>query len=133
MKKLLIVALFGLLGSPGVRAELAPSAYEAMQKAAPERLEIEVLRIEVTPASEPGNRNIHILALVTGVSRSKEGVAIGEVLNIVFQVPEIAPPRSAPAPIPVPAEKEKTVAYLAKKPQSPNFNPVAGSMSFREF
>lgn len=115
------------------RAELPPSAYESMQKAAREVLQIEVLRVEVEPGDAPGRQNLHIMALVNGVTRSGSGTAAGELVNITYTVTDREKGWTGPGEIPILQEKDKTVAYLAKDPASGEFHPAAGAMSFRNF
>jgi hypothetical protein len=116
-----------------LRAELSPSAYEAMQKAAPELLSIEILRVEVSPGDVPGRQNIHIMALVNKVARSGTSVKAGDLINLFYSVTPREKGRVGPGETPILEEKEKTLAYLAKDPTTDEYHPAAGAMSFRNF
>ncbi len=132
MRRLLIFLALVLVPISS-RAELPPSAYESMQKAAREVLQIEVLRVEIEPGDAPGRQNLHIMALVNGVTRSASGTTAGELVNITYTVTDREKGWTGPGEIPILQEKEKTVAYLAKDPSTGEFHPAAGAMSFRNF
>jgi hypothetical protein len=128
-----ILLLLALVLPTVLHSELPPSAYESLQKAAHEVFEIEVLRVEIEPGDAPGRQNLHIMALVNGVTRSASGTASGELINIVYTVTDREKGWSGPGEIPILQEKQKTVAYLAKDPSTSEFLPAAGAMSFRNF
>ena len=116
-----------------LRAELPPSAYDAMQKAAGEALSIEILRVEIEPGDAPARQNIRIMALVNRVARTAAGVKEGDLINILHTVTVREKGWAGPGEIPILGEKEKTVAYLVKDANSGDFHPAAGAMSFRNF
>jgi len=131
MRRILIFT--ALLALSTLHAELPPSAYEAMQKAAPDFLNIEVLRVEIEPGDAPGRQNILVMALVSGVTRTSSGVSDGDLINISYTVTAREKGWVGPGEIPLLEEKEKTVAYLVKDPETGDFHPAAGAMSFRNF
>jgi len=116
-----------------LRAELPPSAYDAMQKAASESLGIEILRVEIEPGDAPALQNVRIMALVNRVARTAAGVKEGGLINILYTVTAREKGWAGPGEIPILDEKEKTVAYLVKGANSEDFSPAAGAMSFRNF
>jgi len=113
-------------------AELPPSAYERMQKAATEVVDIEVLRVDVEPGDAPDRQNILIMALVNSVTRSAN-VKEGDLINIQYTVTSREKGWTGPGEIPILGEKDKTIAYLIKDQDSDNFHPAAGAMSYRNF
>ncbi len=125
---LLAVVLFPCLLS----AELPPSAYERMQKAATEVVDIEVLRVDIEPGDAPDRQNVLIMALVNAVTRSAN-VKEGDLINIQYTVTGREKGWTGPGEIPILGEKDKTIAYLIKDQASDNFHPAAGAMSFRNF
>ncbi len=125
--------LFALLALVPLHAELPPSAYESMQKAAPELVTIEVLRVEIEPGDAPGRQNVLVMALVDGVTRTASEVADGDLINISYTVTDREKGWVGPGEIPVLEDSVKTVAYLVKDPETGNFHPAAGAMSFRNF
>lgn len=125
--------LLALLLPTALHSELPPSAYESMQKSAGEVLQIEVLRVEIEPGDAPGRQNLHVMALVNGVTRSASGTAAGDLINIAYTVTDREKGWSGPGEIPILQDKDKTVAYLVKDPSSGEFFPAAGAMSFRNF
>lgn len=131
MRLHLFVALF--LFPFFLHAELPPSAYEAMQSKAPEYLKIEVLRVEIEPADSPVKQKVQLMALVTGVERSASGVKEGDFINIGYVVTEHPQGWAGPGEIPFLNEKDQTVAYLTKDPETGTFSPAAGRMSFSNF
>ncbi|TSA32769.1 MAG: hypothetical protein D4R65_08935 [Verrucomicrobiaceae bacterium] len=116
-----------------LRAELPPSAYESMHKAASDLLTIEVLRVEIEPGDAPERQNVHVMALVNGVTRSASSVKEGDLINVVYTVTARGKGWAGPGEIPILEEKDKTMAYLAKDTDKGEFHPAAGAMSFRNF
>ena len=116
-----------------LRAELPPSAYETMQKAATDLLTIEVLRVEIEPGDAPGRQNVHVMALVNGVTRSASSVKEGDLINMIYTVTAREKGWTGPGEIPILEERAKTMAYLVKDTDKGDFHPAAGSMSFRNF
>ena len=113
-------------------AELPPSAYERMQAAATEAVEIEVLRVDVEPGQEPGQQNIQLMALVNKITRSAN-VKENDMINIHYTVTSREKGWVGPGEVPILAEKDQTIAYLVKDPEKDVYHPAAGAMSFRNF
>ncbi len=132
MRRLLFLLTLLSTMSP-LCAQLSPSAYEALQKAAPELLSLEILRVEVAPGGTPGRQNIHVMALVNKVARSATNVKAGDLINLFYSVTPREKGRVAPGETPILEEKEKTLAYLAKDAATEEYHPAAGAMSFRNF
>jgi hypothetical protein len=128
--KLRLLMLF--LFVPLLRAELPPSAYEAMQAKAPEYFKIEILRVDVAPGETPTQQNVQLVALINQVLRSASGAKPNEIINIVYSVTEHPRSWAGPGPVPIPREKEQTVAYL-RKLEVGDFEPAAGRMTFTNF
>jgi phenylpyruvate tautomerase PptA (4-oxalocrotonate tautomerase family) len=126
------VWMFFFFFAPILQAELPPSAYEAMQRKAPEYYKIEVLRVEVEPGETPTQQRVQLVALISEVLRSASGAKRNEIINIIYTVTEHPRGWAGPAPVPIPREKERTVAYL-KKLEVGDFEPAAGRMTFTNF
>jgi len=114
-------------------AELPPSAYEAMQKKAPEYLEIKVLQVTVGPSGKEGVTIIEATAQVVDVKRSESGVKSNALIHIVYTIETRPEGFVGPSPIPVLKQGEQTIAFLQKIPDSMDFRPAAGAMSFEKF
>ena len=127
-----LILLLAILCPVLIRAELPPSAYERMQKAATEAVEIEVLRVDIEPGEAPGSQNLHITALVNKVTRAAN-VKENDLIKIQYTVTAHEKGWAGPGEIPILEEKQKTLAYLAKDPSTEDFHPAAGAMSFRNF
>jgi hypothetical protein len=127
-----LILLLAILCPTLARAELPPSAYERMQNAATEVLEIEILRVEIEPGESPGSQIIRLMALVNKATRAAN-VKVGDLIKIHYTVTGREKGWTGPGEIPVLEEKDKTIAYLAKDPESDGFHPAAGAMSFRNF
>ncbi len=115
-----------------LRAELSPSAYEAMQTKAPEYLKIEILRVEVDPGENSAQQKIRLVALVNEVTRTASDLKPKDIINIIYTVTDHPKGWAGPGQIPVPVEKDQSVAYLFKSTEG-DFAPVAGRMSFSNF
>ncbi|MFZ4597114.1 MAG: hypothetical protein ACOYNN_00575 [Terrimicrobiaceae bacterium] len=133
MNRLCLSFVLTLCLSLPLIAELAPSAYEDMQKKAPEYLEIEVLRIDVEPGDAPERQTVRLMALVNKVERTATEVRIGDLINVVYTITDRPKTWVGPGEIPLLAEKDKTIAYLKKDAETSDFSPMAGAMSFRNF
>lgn len=116
-----------------LRAELPPSAYEKMQQAATDVVNMEVLRVDIEPGDSPSRQNIHIMALVNSALRSASGLKEGDLINILYTVTSHEKGWVGPGEIPILSEKDKTVAYLLKDATGEDYHPAAGAMSFRNF
>lgn len=127
-----LILLLAILFLPLLRAELPPSAYERMQAAATEVVEIEVLRVEVEPGEAAGSQNIRLMALVNKVTRTAN-VKENDLIKIQYTVTGREKGWTGPGEIPILEEKDKTLAYLLKDPEKDEFHPAAGVMSFRNF
>jgi hypothetical protein len=127
-----LIFLLAVLCPVLLRAELPPSAYERMQAAATELLEIEILRVDIEPGSAEGSQNVHLVALVNKVTRAAN-VKESDVIKIDYTVAAHEKGWTGPREIPILEEKEKTIAYLVKDPVTDNFHPAAGVMSFCNF
>ncbi|MCX6968799.1 MAG: hypothetical protein NTV93_01420 [Verrucomicrobia bacterium] len=127
-----LILLLAILCPVFIRAELPPSAYERMQKAATDVVEIEVLRVDIEPGEAPGSQNLHITALVNKVTRTTN-VKENDIIKIQYLVTTREKGWAGPGEIPILEEKQKTLAYLVKDPGSEEFHPAAGAMSFRNF
>lgn len=130
--RLLLVFLASTLVTLPTRAELPPSAYEQMQTTAPELVKIEVLRVDVEPGEDPTQQKIHIVAMVTEVSRTASGLKANDLVNIVYGITERPKGWAGPGQVPVPAVKDQTVAYL-KKLDNGDYAPAAGRMTYSQF
>ncbi|MFZ4775860.1 MAG: hypothetical protein ACOYM3_10870 [Terrimicrobiaceae bacterium] len=128
-----LILLLAILCPVLLHAELPPSAYERMQKAATEAVNIEVLRVDIEPGDAPTRQDIRIMALVGKVDRSASNIKEGDLINIVYTVTSREKGWSGPGETPILAEKDKTVAYLLKGSANEDFHPAAGAMSFRTF
>ena len=127
-----LILLLAILCPALLHAELPPSAYERMQKAATEAVDIEVIRVDIEPGEATGSQNIHLTALVNKVTRTAN-VKEGDLLKIDYTVTGHEKGWAGPGEIPILEEKEKTIAYLVKDPLADTFHPAAGAMSFRNF
>lgn len=133
MNRPVLLALLVFSSCQWSRAELAPSVYEEMQAKAPEFLDIEILRVDVGPGDAPEKQTVRLMALVNKVNRSTSGVRTSDVINITFTRTDHPKGWVGPGEIPLPAERDTSVAYLKKDPETGDFAPVAGAMSFRNF
>ncbi len=113
-------------------AELAPSAYEAMQAKAPEHLRIEVLRVDVEPGEDSSQQKVHVVAMATAVLRTATSLKPDEIINILYTMNNRPAGWAGPGEIPLLGEKDETVAYLTKT-EAGDFVPAAGRMSFSNF
>lgn len=127
-----LILLLAMLCPVLIRAELPPSAYERMQKAATEAVEIEVLRVDVEPGEARGSQDLHITALVNKVTRAAN-VKENDIIKIQYTVTAHEKGWAGPGEIPMLEEKQTTLAYLVKNPTNEDFHPAAGAMSFRNF
>lgn len=130
MRRLVLLAaiLFPCLLS----AELPPSAYDQMQKAATDVADIEILRVDIEPGDAPSRQNIHITALVHAIHRGAN-VKEGDLIHILYTITNREKGWTGPGEIPLLSEKDMTIAYLVKDQATDNFHPAAGLMSFRNF
>jgi hypothetical protein len=127
-----LILLLAMLCPVLIRAELPPSAYERMQNAATEVVEIEVIRVDIEPGEAPGSQNLHVTALVNKVMRAAN-VKENDLIKIQYTVIAHEKGWTGPGEIPILEESQKTLAYLVKAPANEDFHPAAGAMSFRNF
>lgn len=114
-------------------AELPPSVYEERQKAAPELVEIEVIRVDIEPGQAPDQQNIAIVALVNDVKRTSTNLQAGQLINIQYIITDRPKDFVGPGEIPLLEEGHKGIAYLVKHKSEDSYVPAAGIMSFSNF
>lgn len=114
-------------------AELPPSAYSSMQDKATDVLTLDILRVEDTPGDSPNQHQISVLGQVDAVKRSSDGLKPGDFVTIMYTITQHPAGWAGPGEVPVPKEQDETPAYLIKDPQTGNFTPAAGRMSFSDF
>ncbi|MFV0416182.1 MAG: hypothetical protein ACK5NG_07415 [Chthoniobacterales bacterium] len=135
---------FLLIISTGqVLAELPPSAYEAMQKQAPEALEIEVLRVELSELPKPEDpealkkpwpsHKVTVTATVTKILRTASKLEEGQFINIIYNLEERPKMWAGPGVIPLLKKDAKVPAFLERVGGTSDFTPAAGAMSFSKF
>jgi hypothetical protein len=129
----ILTAIAAVFFLTSLHAELPPSAYEHMQAAAPEYLDIEVLRLDIKPGAEPGQQDVELTARIVKVNRSASNLQPGGMLNILYTLAARPPGFVGPGQVPVPAEGDKIVAYLKNGEKPEEFLPAAGAMTFRNF
>lgn len=131
LSRLLVVSLLAVL--PDLRAELPPSAYEAMQNEAPDFVKIEVLRVDIEPGGEAGEQKVTAVVLVRDVERSTSGLKSGDFITISYVVRQRPRDFVGPGEIPVLEERTQTIAFLKPTDKSATYTPAAGIMSFSQF
>jgi hypothetical protein len=118
------------------RAELPPSAYEAMRKDAPLVAEIVVRQVEVR--SEPGKGagadpvrtdRVTVLAEVTRAVRTPPGKAAPKQARIRYEIVTHAGGWAGPGPVPLLTKGTRYRAYLSPE-KGGGLRPAAGSHSF---
>jgi hypothetical protein len=114
-------------------AELPPSVYEGRQKAAPEYLEIDVLRVDVEPGEQPNQQKVIVAALVRTVHRTMSELTPGALITISYTHTKRETGYGGPGEIPILTEAAASVAYLVKSEEGDTYAPVAGVMSFSNF
>jgi hypothetical protein len=113
--------------------KLPPSAYESMQAAAPEHLEVEILRVDLEPGAEPNQQDVQLTARILKVHHTASNLQPGGMLNILYTLTARPPGFVGPGLVPIPVEGDKTVAYLKNGEKPDEFEPAAGAMTFRNF
>jgi hypothetical protein len=129
----ILIAFAAVFFLASLHGELPPSAYEQMQAAAPEYLEVEILRVDIEPGAEPGEHDVEITARIAKVNRSSANLQPGGMLNILYTLAARPPGFVGPGQVTVPLEGDKTVAYLKNGEKPEEFEPAAGAMTFRNF
>jgi hypothetical protein len=115
-----------------LKAELPPSAYEAMQAKAPELVQIEVLRVDVEPGEKENEQKVLVVAMVNEVKRTASGLKPNDIVNISYTIADHPKGWVGPGQVPVLAEKDKCPAFLIKS-ETGDYAPAAGRMSFSTF
>ena len=93
------------------RAELPPQVYADLKAKAPEFLEVEITRVALNKRDGENLRDISVFAdaKVSGVTRSKSGVKVGDVISLRYMTFEVITPGFVgPGPI---AQVEKGKKY----------------------
>ena len=140
MRPLPVAVLLGsLLGAatwlaplPPAQAELPPWVYGQEQRAAPLRLELEVLTVQRWPLLQPSQ--LLVRAQVLAVIRQPRGGRLrpGDRLQLRYPLPA-QHPRGwvGPAPLPLLSAGERVPAWLAPDPAGSGvYRPAAGGYSF---
>ena len=113
-----VLALATALASLNVaRAELPPQVYADLKAKAPEVLEIEVTRVALNTRDGENLRDISVFAdaKVVGVTRSKNGVKVGDQISLRYMTFEVITDGWAgPSPI-AQVEAGKTYRIWFKK------------------
>lgn len=128
-----LLALVCSISTPQLRANLPPSAYEAMQQNAPESLQIEVLRVQSEPSSNLDEEIIRVTAVVTRVDRTSQGLQPGDSIQIVYPLkigPNGRPLTGQPPRL---TEGFSGPAYLSREADAPFYRPAAQALSFEKF
>jgi hypothetical protein len=117
--------------APLAHAALPPGSYTALQKEAPEFIEIEVTDTRSTAAE--GETSTHqVTATVTAVTRSASGLKPGDRIQIHYQTPSTPKPIAGPIQPPVLAKGHKSPAWLRKAENARHYEPAAYGLSFRK-
>lgn len=133
------MTLFAMwIAAPLAFGELAPEVYQAMQRAAPEVLYVEVTDVDVDrELHKPDGcgffefeveRNVVVRAKVLRVVRSRSGVRPGTVITVPYQSIRRCSGFNGARPIPLLEEGTKTYAYLTAARRG--FEPAARGASF---
>lgn len=129
----LIFSFFIFTVSSSLFAELPPSAYEAMQAKAPEKLEIEVLQVDVASNPDQSTQTVEILARVITVHKSATELKKDDMIRMTYTVEKREKGWVGPGEVPILSENERTIAYLERKQEADPYTPAAGRMSFMNF
>ncbi|MFV0336822.1 MAG: hypothetical protein ACK5LK_01065 [Chthoniobacterales bacterium] len=140
---LLFFLLFTVMTVGNLKAELPPSAYEAMQAKAPEALEIEVLRVALTELPKPEDpemlkkpwpsHKVTLTAAIFKIFRKTTKVEEGQFITITYDLEERPAMWAGPGPIPLLKKGVIVPAFLSRVGNSDEFHPAAGAMSFSKF
>lgn len=119
--------------APSARAELPPSAYEELKASATDVVEIEVSRVALNRRDGQNLRDISVYAdaRVTGVTRSKSGLKVGQKISLRYLTFEFL--RSAwtgPGPALTVEQGKRYRAWLKKG--GPHFYIAAKGRSLEE-
>ena len=111
---------------PVCQAEMSPAVYKQMQKNAPEFLEIEVLSVKTRETAD--ETVVDVESRVSGVTRSKSGLKVGQVIHIHYARRTKPMPGPGAAPL---LEKKKYPAFLVRAYEN-SYDLAAGGKSFEE-
>ena|SRR5258706_10218602 len=125
LKRAAVSVLLVAVLVPVSQAELSPAVYKQMQKNAPEFLEIEVLSLKTTEASE--EIGVEVEARVRLVTRSKSGLKVGDVIHIGYA--RRTKLLAGPGPVPLLEKNNKYPAFLVRRYEK-GYEPAAGAKSF---
>ncbi|MEO8205562.1 MAG: hypothetical protein ABI615_05230 [Chthoniobacterales bacterium] len=131
--KVFLAALILTLVSTVCHAELPPSAYEAKQAAAPEQLKVQVLRVSIEPTEKSDTQKVEALVRIDTVTRTATRLKANDFITIVYTVTHHQQGWVGPGEVPILQENETIPAYLNQIPESKNYAPAAGRMSFLHF
>lgn len=132
-----------LMCAARVHAELPPSAYEQMQRDAPEALQIAVQQVKTTRTRERRFVQVAVTvrAEVTEVRRSATHLKVGDVITFQYVHRQHREPVAGPSEIPILKKGECYPAYLKSADTAGTgdtgeagkaYEPAARSYSFRE-
>jgi len=116
-----------------LRAELPPSAYEAMQREASEVLRINVLNVQETASENPAVTDVNVVAEVLKVGRSAAKLNPGDMITITYHIADHPSGWVGPGEIPLLKDMTESIAYLKPVPETNEYTPAAGAMSFSQF
>jgi len=131
----LITCIALAVAANDARAELPPSAYAKMQKAAPESLTIEVREVKADRTRGQGVTKVIVFARarVTAVERSKTHLKKGDVLFISYVHEKLDEPIPGPSQVPILKIGQQCPAFLERLDQKPKeYRPAAGGYSFEK-
>ncbi|MFY8216188.1 MAG: hypothetical protein ACOVMP_06260 [Chthoniobacterales bacterium] len=128
----IFVCFLGALPSSLV-AELPPSAYEQMQKAATDVFRISVLQVLKFETEDPHKTEIRVVADVVKVGRATTKIRAGEIITIRYIVTEHPPMWAGPGEVPVPEQGAEVPAFLTRSGDTTDYTPAAGAMTFSTF
>lgn len=132
MKPIFLLFFFlGLL--PLLAAPLSPSEYEKLQQAAPEILQVEVLKVERQLGKEAKEEFIRATVVVLQVEKSASNAKVGDFLFLNYSIRQDFEGNPLPGQIPLLKVGEKLPAFLALEEGTNHYTPVAGLMSFSHF
>jgi hypothetical protein len=133
--------LFALCIAAPLLGDVAPEVYQAMQRAAPEVLYVEVTDVDIDrDLHKPSGcgffefeveRRVVVQAKVLRVVRSRTGVRPGTTIGVTYTSLRRCSGFNGARSIPVLKEGMKTYAYLTSAKRG--FEPAAQGASFSEF
>ncbi len=128
-----ITIMWGAILRPTVQAELPPSAYEQMQQKASDVFRINVLQVMKSATDDPHKTEIRLVADVIKVGRSVAKIRAGELITIRYFVTAHPPGWAGPGEVSIPDEGAEVPAFLSSSPDSTDYTPAAGAMTFSTF